>query len=91
MFAFFGIFLPRIFHFLSSKLHVFLTTYPPLSAHVFCESSLAIDIFQIIQDNLFFEKRVLNQICGFFQHFLALFETFSTLYNDPCIKFEFSG
>jgi hypothetical protein len=36
------------------------------------------------------EKNVLNQICGYFQHFLALFETFSTLYNDPCITFEFS-
>ena len=27
-------------HFLCSKLHVFLTTYPPLSANVICESSL---------------------------------------------------
>ena len=58
---------------------------------IFFSSYIAIDIFQISQDNLFFEKRVLNQICGFFQHFLALFETFKTLYNDPCIKFEFSG
>ena len=48
----------------------------------------AIDIFQISQDNFFFEKRVLNQICGFFQHFLALFETFTTLHNDPFIKFD---
>ena len=39
----------------------------------------------------FFEKCVLNQICGFFQHFLALFKTFTTLYYDPCIRFEFSG
>ena len=38
--------------------------------------------------NFFFEKRVLNQICGFLQHFLALFETFTTLQNDPCIKFD---
>ena len=52
---------------------------------------LAIDIFQIGQDKIFFEKRFLNQICGFFQHFLALFETFTTLYKDPCKKFEFSG
>ena len=32
-----------------------------------------IDIFRISQANFFFKKRVLNQICGFFQHFLALF------------------
>jgi hypothetical protein len=44
---------------------------------------LAIDIFRISQDNFFFEKSFLDQICGFFQHFLALFETFSTLYNNP--------
>ena len=44
---------------------------------------IAIDTFQISQDNFFFEKLVLNQIFGFFQHFLALFETFTTLYNDP--------
>ena len=58
---------------------------------IFFHHILAIDIFQISQDKFFFEKRVLNQICGFFQHFLALFETFTTLYNDPCIKFELSG
>ena len=58
---------------------------------IFFHHILAIDIFQINQDKVFFEKRVLDQICGFFQHFLALFETFSTLYNDPCIKFEFFG
>ena len=52
---------------------------------------LAVDIFQNDQDKIIFEKHFLNQICGFFQHFLALFETFTTHYNDPCIKFEFSG
>ena len=50
---------------------------------------LAIDIFQIGQDKIFFEKRFLNQICGFFQHFLALFDPITTRYNDPAIKFEF--
>ena len=58
---------------------------------IFFHSIIAIEIFQISQDKLFFEKRTLNQICGFFQHFLALFETFTTLYIDACIKFEFSG
>ena len=47
--------------------------------------------FQISQDKKKFEKRVINQICGYFQHFLALFETFIALYNDPSIKFEFFG
>jgi hypothetical protein len=48
-------------------------------------------MFQISQAKFSFEKRILNQICGFFQHFLALFETFKTLHNDSYIKFEFSG
>jgi hypothetical protein len=61
-----------------------------MTPNFFCHI-LAIDIFQIGQDNFFFEKRFLNHICGFFQHFLALFETFTTRYNDSCIKFEFSG
>jgi len=52
---------------------------------------LAIDIFQIGKDKIFFEKRFLNQIFGFFQHFLALFETFTTRYKNLCIKFDFSG
>ena len=60
-------------------------------APIFFHHILAIDIFQIGQDKIFFEKRFLNQICGFFQHFLTLFETFAARYNDPCIKFEFSG
>ena len=41
-FAFFWNFLTTYtpsLHFLCSKLHVFLTTYPPLSAKVICESS----------------------------------------------------
>ena len=46
---------------------------------------IAIEIFQISQENSK-KKRVLIQICGLFQHFLALFETFTTLHNDPCIK-----
>ena len=49
---------------------------------------IATDKFQISQDRIFFEKLILNQICGFLQHFLALFETFTTLQNDPCIKFD---
>ena len=53
---------------------------------IFFHHILAIDIFRISQDKSVFEKRVLNQACGFFQHFLALFETFTTLYNDPHIK-----
>ena len=58
---------------------------------IFFHHILAIDRFQISQDKICFGKHFLDQIWGFFQHFLALFETFITLYNDPCIKFEFSG
>ena len=59
--------------------------------HGFLKKIGFIDIFQISQDKFFFEKRFLNQICGFFQHFLALFETFTIRYNASCIKFEFFG
>ena len=45
-------------------------------------------MFKISPDIFFFKKRVLNQICGFFQIFLALYEIFTTLYNDLCIKFD---
>ena len=40
-------------HFLCSKLHVFMTTYEPLSANVICESSLrwAPTIFQLRSQN----------------------------------------
>ena len=44
-------------------------------------------MFKISKDIFFFKKRVLKQICGFFQHVLSLFETFTTLYNS-CIKFD---
>ena len=52
---------------------------------------LAIDIFQISQDKFFFVKRVLSPICGFFWYFLALFDTFTSRYNDFNIEFQFSG
>ena len=51
---------------------------------------LANNIFQISQDKKKFGKRVINQICGFFCHFLALFDTFSARYSHAGIKFEFS-
>ena len=38
----------------------------------------------------FFGKSVINQICGFFCHFLALFDTFSARYSHAGIKFEFA-
>ena len=40
--------------------------------------------------NVFSKKRILNQICGFFQHFLALFDTFTTRYSHSDIKLKFS-
>ena len=52
---------------------------------------LLLDTFQICQDKIFFGKRVISPICGFFWHFLALFDTFITRYNDSDIKFKFSG
>ena len=51
---------------------------------------IAIDVYLIGQDNFFFGKPILSPICGFFEHFLALFDTFTTRYIDSDIKFEFS-
>ena len=50
---------------------------------------LAIDLFQISQDNFFFGKRTISPICGFFRHFFALFDTLTSRYNDFDIKFNF--
>ena len=36
------------------------------------------------------KKQGKSLICGFFQHFLSLFETFTTWYSHLDIKFEFS-
>jgi hypothetical protein len=58
---------------------------------IFFHHILDIDLFQISQDNFFFGKRVISPICGFFGHFLALFDTFTSRYNDVDIKFQLSG
>ena len=47
-------------------------------------------MYRIRQDNFFFEKQAISVICGFFQEFLALFDTFTTRYSHYGIKFEFS-
>ena len=49
---------------------------------------IAIDVYLIGQDNFFFGKPILSPICGFFEHFLALFDTFTARYIDSDIKFE---
>ena len=48
-------------------------------------------MYQISQGNFFLEKPDITPNCGFFQHFLALFDAFITRYNHSAIKFEFSG
>ena len=52
---------------------------------------IAIDMYQMSQAKIKFEKQGKSLICGFFQHFLALFDTFTTRYDHSDIKFEFSG
>ena len=49
---------------------------------------IAIDINLISQDNSFFEKQGISVIVGFFQEFLALFDTFTIRYSHLGIKFE---
>ena len=51
---------------------------------------IAIDMYQISQGNFFFKKTDISPICGFFQNFLALFDTFTTRYSNSGIKFKFS-
>ena len=48
-------------------------------------------MYQISQGNFFFEKIVLSPNFGFFQKFLALFDTFNARYNQSDIKIEFFG
>jgi hypothetical protein len=52
---------------------------------------MAIDKYQISQGKFFFEKPGISPNCGFFQHFLAPFDTFTTRYDQLDIKFEFPG
>jgi hypothetical protein len=47
-------------------------------------------MYQISQAKKFSEKTDINQSCGFFQLFLALFDIFTTRNSHSDIKFEFS-
>ena len=58
---------------------------------IFFHHILAIDVFQIRQDKIFFGKLVISPICGFIWHFFGLFDTFTTRYNDSDIKSKFPG
>ena len=51
---------------------------------------IAIDMYQISQSKKISEKSGITPNCGFFQHFLALFDTFTTRYSHSDINFEFS-
>ena len=52
---------------------------------------IAIDMYQISQGKKILEKPGISPSCGFFQYFLAPFDTFTTRYDHSHIKFEFSG
>ena len=51
---------------------------------------IAIDMYQVSQSKKISEKPGITPNCDFFQHFLALFDTFTTRYSHPDIKFKFS-
>ena len=57
------------------KISVFLSNF------VYLDLNIVLICFKLAK-NLFFEKHLFNQICCFFQHFLALFETFKILHNE---------
>ena len=46
-------------------------------------------MYQISQSKKISEKSGITPNCGFFQHFLTLFDTFTTRYSHSDIKFEF--
>ena len=48
-------------------------------------------MYQICQGKIFLKKPAISPNCGSFQYFLALFDIFTTRYDHPHIKFEFSG
>ena len=62
-----------------------------MTPNFFFHHILAIDVFQNSRDKISFEKRVISSICGFFGILLALFDTFTTRYDDLDIKSKFSG
>ena len=45
---------------------------------------------KLAKANFFFEKIVLSPKFGFFQNYLALFDTFTTRYSNSGRKFKFS-
>ena len=61
-----------------------------MTSHFF-PHTIAIDMYQISQGNSFFQKSGIHPNCGFFQNFLAPFDTFTTRYDHSYTKFEFSG
>ena len=61
-----------------------------MTSHFFSQI-ITIDMYQISQGKIFLEKPGISPNCGFFQHFLALFDTFTTRCNHSGINFKFSG
>ena len=59
-----------------------------MTSHFFSQI-ITIDMYQISQGKHFLEKLGISPNCGFFQHFLALFDTFTTRCNHSGIKFKF--
>ena len=57
----------------------------------FFSQIITIEMLQISQGKIFKKKLGISPNCGFFQHFLALFDTFTTRCNYSGIKFKFSG
>ena len=61
-----------------------------MTSHFFSQI-ITIDMYQISQGKHFLKKLGISPNCGFFLHFSALFDTFTTRYNDSDIKLKFSG
>ena len=74
---------PQLYQFGKNKSKTYVITLN------FFSHLIAILVFEISQAKKISEKSVLSPICGFFKKFLALFDTFTTRYIHPDMKFEF--
>ena len=79
---------------MTSIFFFFITSVTKNSSNIcYCIQTLLelLICIKLAKANFFFEKIVSSPNFGFFQNFLALFDTFTTRYNHSDIKFEFSG
>jgi hypothetical protein len=92
---------PNIFHFkafgmmnLHHEVRICQKIYDRVTMTVYVKGVVWFNVnktlcmYLICQDKFFFEKQAVCVICGFFQEFLALFDTFTTRYSHSGKEFH---